>query len=116
MKNEQLRALQREQERIREEWVEKWPDYCQHCQASGEITYEENYGIPGPTETLTDTCPKCLDKNKCPRCGEEFSDEALLLSNHSHLVCQECEWSTADPDTAPDVIYLYGDSDDERDE
>jgi hypothetical protein len=115
MTYEQLRTLQREQELHRDEWIKNYPNFCQKCGASGQISWEENYGIPGPTETLTDICDSCLGSDKCPRCGETFSDESLRLAEHEHLYCPDCEWTAANPDMVPYVLELYGDSDDEDD-
>ena len=74
-------------------YSERWPDHCQHCGGWGQVSYEDNHGIPGPGEVVTDTCSYCMDQGKCPRCGKEdtfpFDDVQ---------VCSNCEWDWNAPD------------------
>ena len=76
-------------------WLDQWPKYCTKCGGWGQITYEDNHGIPGPTERIVDNC-SCVDSNICPRCGIQ---EAFPVDGET--VCRGCAWDADDPDGCP---------------
>jgi len=78
-----------------EEWIEKWPKYCTKCGGWGQITWEDNHGIPGPGERVTDVCD-CVYDGVCPRCAATLDDPKEDEAN-----CSACGWTDDDPDGCP---------------
>ena len=66
---------------------------CKTCGGSGLITYQENQSPLGSGEywpmTMTDECPDCIGKGKCPRCGY-YND---FENQDSPLKCTHCGWT-----------------------
>jgi len=96
-----LQARDRQAAGISESYLTRWPNRCDRCGGWGSITFDTNHGVPGPTERVTDSCPKCLDNDLCPRCGRAaaFSDETT---------CIHCEWDIEDPQGDDEDPNDYG--------
>lgn len=74
-------------------FLERWPNACQSCLASGEVHWSENAAPWGSGENwpmqMSDICSACLSNGKCPRCGKAtFEDE----EDFEDLECSACGW------------------------
>lgn len=69
-----------------EEYVAKWPDYCNNCYGAGGFSHAGSYWVPPDFES----CTECIGKGKCPRCGAEtFTDDETII-------CSSCQFSLND--------------------
>lgn len=119
-------------------WVDKWPDYCDKCDAWGAHHVTENQSPIGSGQVwLMDThddCGQCLGTHEmvCPRCGEEIytailnrdrvdeaADDGDIIQEwyEKEKSCPLCgwEWGNNPEDTVPVIMEdpcgcdLYGD-------
>ena len=61
-------------EKVREEYVKQWPNYCRRCNGWGGFgsTYDPSpAGVSLGSGSMEDfdPCPDCGEKNLCSRCG-----------------------------------------------
>lgn len=91
-------------------YVTDWPDYCRRCQGWGgsHSTYDPSpAGValgPGTMDDF-DTCPDCIDKGLCPRCGESLSTGAsmvAILDAPPLLRCPACKWTDEETPGCPE--------------
>lgn len=67
----------------RSNWIAQWPCYCKACDGMGmKEWYDVETGYDG------EPCPNCMEKDKCPRCGEMF-----LSSEDEEVPCSHCGWN-----------------------
>ena len=62
-------------------FLEKWPDCCQHCFATGLIYI---------CDDEDDFCEECIYAEKCPRCRQDF-----VYQDHTNR-CAHCGWETGE--------------------
>jgi hypothetical protein len=82
-------------------WIAAWPNHCKRCGGWGGFasTYD-----PSPSGVTLghgvmhdfDTCPDCIDKGLCPRCGKELTIGPNVRA-HPGLesittLCPACRW------------------------
>lgn len=70
-----------------EEFRQKWPKFCTHCNAWGVITIYPSRDDPGGT----DPCGYCLEQGICPRCGDPNLN-FLERGYNSWGYCHVCGW------------------------
>lgn len=83
-------------------YLQKWPKACTSCYATGGHSFGGSYDEPPDY----DTCPACIDKGLCPRCGAAFPEE-----NEDCDVCPTCGWdasSVTDP-MPPELGDIFDD-------
>lgn len=73
-----------------EQWKQKWPNYCVHCNGWGGSSYTEMHGFNyGSGETFCDPCEH-LELTICHRCGEHG------LTEDGGGPCKHCGWNYDD--------------------
>lgn len=74
----------------RKKYRRQWPNYCIECDGWGFIKacYVKSHSdnpITSSVKVVQVTCPECLIKDLCPRCGQDS------LSNDTDY-CGACGW------------------------
>jgi len=86
-------------------YKQQWPGYCTHCRGWGAFITNfdpspAGVSLGSGTMQDVDMCPHCLERNRCPRCGEfniAWSDETFETDT-----CHHCGWSMEHPDGLPE--------------
>ncbi|MHA2046156.1 MAG: hypothetical protein ACW99G_15295 [Candidatus Thorarchaeota archaeon] len=87
-------------------FIHKWGDHCRTCGGQGGKygQYDPSgYGVmlsPGAMVEFHE-CPDCLDKNICPRCGENI----VRRNDIDQTACLHCDWSEEDAESDYDGDY-----------
>jgi hypothetical protein len=68
-------------------WEQLWPSHCKSCHAYGEY---QLYNSDADADCIYETCPDCIGKRKCPRCGLPNSVSRIESS------CPCCGWQRGD--------------------
>lgn len=75
-------------------WLAQWPDYCRKCDGYGRHSYTEMHGFGyGSGEELSDPCPECVERMKCPRCGQAGLQEDAEPDGAGIGPCSCCGWN-----------------------
>jgi hypothetical protein len=78
----------------RQEYLDRWPDYCRGCGGSGEVHWQENQALLGSglrwMEDFSEPC-SCLYDGRCPRCGEGN------MHATPKEACPDCGWTAGTP-------------------
>ena len=63
---------------------------CKKCNGTGNVEYRENMGERNHAmyETFAKSCPYCLDKGLCPKCGQPMI--AHLYTSSKMVTIDEC--------------------------
>lgn len=88
-------------------WTDHWPDYCKRCGGWGGFASTSDHG----TIVEFDTCPDCIDKGLCPRCGQELIIGPDVRA-HPGLesittLCPACRWRDDDTLGCPEPPECY---------
>jgi hypothetical protein len=70
----------------RDNWIEKWPDYCEECDGWGIFEWTEPHG-----ERLSEPCPAMVPTG-CHRCGDENSVPYNWETEETTGPCKLCGW------------------------
>lgn len=78
-------------------WIDKWPNHCRVCGASGIVHGSEQvprpFG-PGAVSMPTQDVCGCYGDGNCPRCGEQVwsEDDMCHAGAQWSQLCPECGW------------------------
>lgn len=69
---------------------------CEYCAGTGYIVYKDDPSPAGVSLSpgsmwYSDSCPKCLERGLCPRCGAELVDGEWSI-------CPSCGWDEKEAD------------------
>jgi hypothetical protein len=91
-----------------EEWIARWPNYCQKCDGYGMTSWTEfvPYGMGSAGMPMSEPC-ECVGDGKCPRCGQlGLTSEDRGGEETGNGPCRFCEWNY--DDGLPQVFYDEG--------
>ncbi len=82
-------------------WVEKWPEHCDKCGASGVVEWSENAAPFGSGECwpmrMTDACDNCFgNQSVCPRCGGDLYGAIVDKDSPEDPYAQFDKWLDAE--------------------
>lgn len=70
----------------------RWPRHCRKCDGTGLHTWRENQAPLGSglrwMEEMTEGCPECVGKGKCPQCAGELRE----IDFGDNWLCDACGW------------------------
>lgn len=109
-----------------QEYLDKYPGYCRACDGWGSDVYDYS-PAPGPgTIPMTDPCPHCVEKGRCPRCGAQsyapgwerddktgrvYADGILYDDHGQPAPCIVCGWKDGDDGRPPTEAELRAEAD-----